>query len=200
MGEFLPSRPLPALKRPSSAKAVHAGSIFTVWQWPQQVSETQTRTYEQLSRRDTAVILPISGDGRLLLAREEQPGMKARLHSLGGKVEPDESPEAAARRELMEEAGVAVDRISLWHAWQPLSKIDWAVHVFWASNAREVRPPSLEAGEAISQHWVDAEGFLEGNVPSGFDDAELTFLFGLARIDPAHRQQMIRSYQQCSMP
>jgi 8-oxo-dGTP pyrophosphatase MutT (NUDIX family) len=49
-------------------------------------------------------------DGRLLLTREKQTGL---WQTVGGSVEPDESPFDAARREAREEAGVAValDRV-----------------------------------------------------------------------------------------
>jgi 8-oxo-dGTP pyrophosphatase MutT (NUDIX family) len=50
-------------------------------------------------------VLPWDEEGRLLLARER----RTRLwQTVGGSVEPDESPHEAAVREAMEEAGVTV--------------------------------------------------------------------------------------------
>ena len=51
-------------------------------------------------------VLPWDPQGRLLLMRESSSGPWALV---GGAVEPDEAPEDAARREALEEVGVAVE-------------------------------------------------------------------------------------------
>ena len=51
-------------------------------------------------------VLPRDPDGRLLLVRHRETGLWA---TIGGAIEPDESPEAAARREALEEASVEVE-------------------------------------------------------------------------------------------
>jgi ADP-ribose pyrophosphatase YjhB (NUDIX family) len=53
----------------------------------------------------TVAVLPVAADGRILLVRQVDSG---RWATIGGLVEPDESPEDAARREAAEEAGVQV--------------------------------------------------------------------------------------------
>jgi 8-oxo-dGTP pyrophosphatase MutT (NUDIX family) len=55
-------------------------------------------------------VLPWDEDGRLLLARVRQTGL---WQTVGGSVEPDESPYEAALRETREEAGVSIqiDRV-----------------------------------------------------------------------------------------
>lgn len=53
----------------------------------------------------SVAVLPRDEDGRLLLVRLADDG---RWATIGGAVEPDEAPEAAARREALEEAGVVV--------------------------------------------------------------------------------------------
>ena len=50
-------------------------------------------------------VLPRRADGRLLLVRLADTGLWA---TIGGAVEPDESPEEAALREAEEEAGIRV--------------------------------------------------------------------------------------------
>jgi ADP-ribose pyrophosphatase YjhB (NUDIX family) len=58
----------------------------------------------------SVAVLPRDADGRLLLVRIIDTGQWA---TIGGAIEPDESPEEAALRETEEEAGVTVslDRI-----------------------------------------------------------------------------------------
>jgi 8-oxo-dGTP pyrophosphatase MutT (NUDIX family) len=53
----------------------------------------------------SVAVLPRDAEGRLLLVRIIDTGNWA---TIGGAVEPDESPEQAARREAEEEAGVTV--------------------------------------------------------------------------------------------
>ena len=48
-------------------------------------------------------VFPWDSEGRLLMVRESQTGL---WQTIGGSIEPDESPQAAAVREAGEEAGV----------------------------------------------------------------------------------------------
>lgn len=54
----------------------------------------------------SVAVLPWDDDGRLLLVREAETGL---WQTVGGAVEPDESPAQAAIRESAEEAGVVVE-------------------------------------------------------------------------------------------
>lgn len=54
----------------------------------------------------SVAVVPEDADGRVLLVRQIDTGLWA---TIGGAVDVDESPEAAARREAREEAGVEVD-------------------------------------------------------------------------------------------
>lgn len=53
----------------------------------------------------SVAVLVWDGDGRLLLVREAETG---RWQTIGGAIDPDESPREAAVRETLEEAGVTV--------------------------------------------------------------------------------------------
>ena len=54
----------------------------------------------------SAAVLPKDDEGRLLLVRQVQHGL---WETVGGTIEPDESPEEAAVREAKEEAGIDVE-------------------------------------------------------------------------------------------
>jgi 8-oxo-dGTP pyrophosphatase MutT (NUDIX family) len=64
--------------------------------------------------RRAAVVLVGSGDGRVLAVSRPRPPWRYALP--GGNVEPGESYEQAARRELLEETGLAADRLVRVHA------------------------------------------------------------------------------------
>lgn len=53
----------------------------------------------------SVTVLPRDADGRILLVRQSNPGGWG---TIGGAIEPDESPEQAAVREAKEEAGIDV--------------------------------------------------------------------------------------------
>ena len=95
-------------------------------QWQQNLFDGTTTTFETIRRPDTVLILPVSGS-EVILAEETQPGRPTVLKALGGRINPGESPEDAAARELLEEAGYRSENLRLWDAWQPAIKLDWAV-------------------------------------------------------------------------
>jgi ADP-ribose pyrophosphatase len=71
-----------------------------------------------------------------------------------GKLEPDEQPQATAKRELIEEAGVQADQ------WQSLGDIlmtpgfcDEVIHLFLARELNQTTAQP-EAHEVIEVHWI----------------------------------------------
>jgi 8-oxo-dGTP pyrophosphatase MutT (NUDIX family) len=64
--------------------------------------------------RRAAVVLVPSGDGRMLAVSRPRPPWRYALP--GGSVEPGESYEQTARRELLEETGLVADRLVRVHA------------------------------------------------------------------------------------
>ncbi len=86
---------------------------------------TETRVREMAVRKHHVVcVLPLTVDGRLVLIRQpriyyddqRRPVAKDTLETVAGKigdVQPDESAETAARREVEEETGFIVDQLEL---------------------------------------------------------------------------------------
>jgi len=106
-------------------------------------------------------VLPWDEDGRLLLARERQTGL---WQTVGGSIEPDESPHDAARRETMEEAGVTVeiDRIRTVVGGSQFRMIypngDLVAYVSTVFDAHVVDGEPRADGEETSQvAWFTAE-------------------------------------------
>ncbi len=62
--------------------------------------------YYILERPDAAIIFPVTDEGEVILVRQYRPAIEQEELGLpAGLVEPGEKPEAAARRELLEETG-----------------------------------------------------------------------------------------------
>ncbi len=99
-----------------------------------------------------AVIIP--RDGRFAALRQVKRG--DRIEIPGGKVQPGEHPEAAARREVYEEVGLHVTHLVPLHA--GFDGVRFRAHVFLAQATGELR--SSPEGEAL---WATADELLEGS-------------------------------------
>ena len=108
----------------------------------------------------------MSPDGRrtLLVHRNARPGDQhlGKYNGLGGKLEPEEDVVAGMRRELREEAGIEVERMSLrgtvnWPGFGPQGE-DWFGFIF-RIDAFTGTPP--EANEEGTLSWVEVDRILE---------------------------------------
>ncbi|MGH3148436.1 MAG: NUDIX hydrolase, partial [Rubrobacter sp.] len=74
--------------------------------------------YYVVERPDAAIIFPLTPGGEVVLVRQYRPPLEGMELGLpAGLVEEDEEPEAAARRELLEETGYASG------TWEPLGSV-----------------------------------------------------------------------------
>jgi 8-oxo-dGTP pyrophosphatase MutT (NUDIX family) len=159
---------------PSTATEVFVGEIFKVYQWPQQLYDGSTATFERLYRQDTVGILAITPDNKIVITEQEQPSMQPFLSLLGGVVDEGEKPFQTAQRELLEEAGGKTTEWQLWFSTQPISKIDWAIYMFIARDCRLDVPQALDAGEKIKLRLVTFDEFLTIVFKPEFRDFEVS--------------------------
>ena len=185
-------RPEPSQPRPTTSKVVFEGVLFEVWQWEQKLFDGDKRVFETLTRPDTVLVLPILDDGQIILGEETQPGVATKLHALGGRIESGESPEAAARRELLEESGYEAEELRLWDAWQPVNKIDWAVYLFVAHGLRLSTNRFRDAGERIVLRTMAVSTLLDRNSSLMIDDYELLHKVYFARSNHEEYQRVLK--------
>ena len=124
--------------------------------------------YYVVERPDAAIIFPVTGDGEVILVRQYRPPIdRMELGLPAGLVEGGEKPEAAARRELVEETGYGGGE------WEPLGSLasspslkdNWA-YLFLARGVEEVAPPDPDEHESIEVVRVPL-GEVSGLVHSG---------------------------------
>ena len=97
---------------------------------------------------DFVVIVALTIDNALLMVRQYRPAVGATTLELpAGHVEPGETPEAAARKELAEETGYEADRFELIATLSPsTARFTNRLWCFFAANARVQSAARLEAG------------------------------------------------------
>ena len=185
-------RPLSSQPLPEHAKCVFNGVMFDVYQWEQEMFDGSKATFEKLKRPDTVITFPVTPEGKIILTKQEQPGKLSFIGAAGGRVDPGEDIEAATRREMLEETGCEADELILWKAFQPTSKIEWALFFFIAPNARRVAELSLDAGEKIEVIEVTFEEFLETVLRPEFMEREIARDVLEAKLD-SEKMQALRA-------
>ena len=124
--------------------------------------------YYVVERPNAAIIFPLTGEGEAVLVRQYRPPLeRMELGLPAGLVEEGEKPEAAARRELLEETGYSGGE------WEPLGalasspslKDNWA-YLFLARGVEEMAPPDPDEHELVETVRVPV-GELLGLIRTG---------------------------------
>jgi len=177
-------RPKPRQHVPEDAKKVFSGVLYGVYQWEQERFDGSSATYERLEREDSVVIIPVTEQGTILIGREQQPGTDWYLTVPCGGIEPGEAPEAAAKRELLEETGYAPVELDFWFAHQVESRVDWAIFVFIARGCKRVSDQQVDSGERIEVSEVSFDDFLRVATKDEFQNMNIAPKLLKAALDP----------------
>lgn len=161
-------------KIPAQAACVFKGIVYDVYQWQQPLFDGSITTFEMLKRADTVVVIPLTAEGAVCYAWQEQPAKPPFLSLFGGRAEEGETPLEAAKRELKEETGFESSAWQLLRTCPVGGKIDWTIYIFVARNCVRVCEPHLDGGEKIEIRTVPLDRFIDDVVlASTFSEVEL---------------------------
>ena len=180
---------------PIDAKKVFEGIMFDVYQWEQEGYDGKMRTFEKIKRPDTALVIPFTEDGKIIVANQEQPGKSPFVGLVGGRIDKDEDPLDAAKRELLEETGYEAKEWKLFDAQQPVSKIEWTIYTFIAKGCKKVADQDLDGAEKVELRFVSVDDFLEEVLKMEFRDQELKFRVMEAKLDPVKMEELKNQFK-----
>lgn len=153
-------RPKSKQPLPENAKLVFKGIMFDTYQWEVDGYDGNKRVFEKLKRPDTVMIIPITEDGEIIVALQEQPHKPPFIGTVGGRIDEGEEVLNAAKRELLEETGYEAKEWILFDAIQPVSKIEWAIYTFIAKGCKKIAEQNLDGAEKIELKFLSFGEFI----------------------------------------
>lgn len=112
--------------------------------------------WEIVEHKDAVAVLAVR-DGRVLMVEQHRPAIRRTTLELpAGLIEPGESPLEAARRELMEEAGLDAELKELFSFYSSPGFTDERITLFEATRLEPRRRPP-DPGEMLKVRWVPVE-------------------------------------------
>jgi ADP-ribose pyrophosphatase len=153
-----------------SSEAVFDGKLLHVRRDVVRLPDGSLATREHIVHPGAVLIVPVLPDGRLVVERQfRYPLGRVFIEFPAGKLDPGESAQDAARRELREEAGYAATR------WTPLGTLhtlisytNERIDLFVAEDLTQVGA-NLDAGEFLDIVTMTEEALL-----AALDRGELT--------------------------
>lgn len=118
--------------------------------------------WEVVRHADAVAILALNEQGEMLLVRQRRRAIgTTTVEAPAGLIDPGETPEGAARRELQEEAGLDGDMTLLTRFYSSPGFCDEELYIFEARDLRESRLPHDE-DEEIEVLWLPPQAVLDG--------------------------------------
>jgi ADP-ribose pyrophosphatase len=107
--------------------------------------------------KDFVVIVAVTRENRLLLVRQYRPAVaEVTLELPAGHIDPGETPEQAARRELLEETGHEADNFKLLANLSPsVARFTSRMYCFFAADARPAIGATPQGEEGVSLVFYD---------------------------------------------
>ncbi len=123
----------------------------------QRVDSGQTQVFYRIDSVDWVNVVALTTGGQVIMIRQFRHGAASvTLEIPGGMVDTDETPEAAAARELVEETGYRAGRLALLGAVSPNPALFAnRIHTFLASDCERVSEISNDHDEQTQVELVD---------------------------------------------
>ena len=129
------------------------------------------------SAMEAAGVIALTKDNEVIVATQYRCGPEKNMHEMpGGAVDPGETPEQAARRELREEVGYKADELEYLGCAYPSAWETMTHHYYLAKNCQYVGPNSPEEYEEIEVNKPTIKDFIANAKNAKMTDAQGVFL------------------------
>jgi ADP-ribose pyrophosphatase len=170
---------------------LYRGRVISLSIETHQLPDGRNADFEIIRHPGGAAVLPLLPDGQILLLRQFRPAAAGLVWEIpAGRLEPGESPESCAARELAEEAGYRAGSLEkLGTMLTAVGFCDEVLHIYLARDLEPV-PQAPEEDEFIERVAVPLDQALqmidEGKISDGKTQLAL-LLFTSARRDMPSR-------------
>ena len=132
--------------------------------------------------RNAATVVAVTALGRAIVARQFRVGPEAIMEEcVSGAIEPGETPEDAARRELLEETGYVPGQIEYLGFAHDHPYANMKRHYFIATDCEQVAPPQLDDLERVEIDLISIAELLS-NAKTGKMTNGLAVLFAYDKL------------------
>jgi ADP-ribose pyrophosphatase len=133
-----------------STDKVYQGRILDVALEQHAMPDGRQSNFEIIHHPGGAAVLPVLPDGQVLLIKQFRPAIGTMIYEIpAGRLEPNESPQECAGRELIEEVGYSASQITpLGGLWSTVGFCDEYIHLFLGQGLIAAEQ-SLEPDEVI---------------------------------------------------
>ena len=145
-----------------SRDLVAKGAILDYYQDTMQIPNGNIAKWDLIDHKGAAAVVAVREDGKLLMVRQYRYALKEELWELpAGKLEKDEDPFEAAKRELEEECGVTAERFINLGVLYPTVGYDSEKIYIWAAKGLKPTSQHLDDGEFLDVAGLPFDDVLE---------------------------------------
>lgn len=123
-------------ERPISSEEIYHGKVVHLFRDQIELPNGETAVREVVRHPGAAAVVALNARNEICLVRQYRyPFAQVMLEIPAGKLDPGESPDAAARRELEEETGLCAGRLTPLGAFCPsVAILDEVIHLYLATE------------------------------------------------------------------
>ena len=152
-------------------KEVHRGPVFSVLSGTVRLDDGTTATREVVHHQGSVAVVAIRADSVLMVSQFRIAAGKTVQEIPAGRIEKDETPEQAARRELEDETNYTGRLVPGPVYYSSVGFLDECVHIFFALDVAD-RKSDSDPDERIKHDWVPLSEVVRGLASYRFNDSK----------------------------